>query len=226
MTLTPRYWYLSEFTLSQKLTRSQLDRVCNHLAITCFRKGEQIELISGEEGIVCFLKRGAAKIVAGNTGGKECIKHLVKQGEIFGLLNVFESESPNDRAVAIIDSTICTINSLTLRQIMQENTGLNNHMLKLAGLRIQKLERRLENLIYKNAETRVREFITGYLKDFGEQSGERMVAKNMLRNGDIGELTRTSRQTVNKVLNELKMKGHLHFDKNEMWMKTKTQLKS
>ena len=226
MTLVPKYWYLAEFTLSQKLSKSQLDHICGHLVITHFRKGEQIQLNSGDRDNVYFLKRGAVKIVTDYDSGEEGIKHLVKQGDIFGLLNVIESETANDSAVAIIDSTICMISSSTLRQMMKGNTNLNNHLFKLAGLRIQKLERRLEDLIYKDAETRIREFITGYIKDFGERSGEKLVAKNMLSNRDIGKLTCTSRQTVNKVLNKLKLEGYLHFDKNEMLMEHKNLSKS
>ena len=200
--------------------------MCGHLVITHFKKGEQIQFNSGIRDNVYFLNSGAFKIVTNYDSGEEGINHLVKQGEIFGLLNVIESETANDSAVAIIDSTIFTMNSSTLRQMMQENTNLNNHLFKLAGRRIQKLERKLEDLIYKDAETRIREFITGYLKDFGEQSGARTVAKNMLSNRDIGKLTCTSRQTVSKVLNKLKLKGYLHFDKNEMLIEHKNLSKS
>ena len=216
MRLTPRYWHLADFKLSQKLTRNELKYMSTHLVMTHFKKGAKLELNNGETGDVYFLKKGTAKIITDNDSGEEEIKYLIKRGDIFGILNVMDGENENDSAVAIEDSLICTVDSVTLKGLMVENTKLNNHLFKLAGLRIQKLERRLEALVYKNAETRVKEFITEYVRDFGEESGAELVVKNMLSNKDIGKLTSTSRQTVNKVLNDLKDNGYLHFDKNVM----------
>jgi len=49
------------------------------------------------------------------------------------------------------------------------------------GLRIQKLERKLHDLLYKDSTTRIREFISDYLEEFGKTkyTGKR-VAKNLL----------------------------------------------
>ena len=195
--------------------------MCQHLVMRNFKKGERIQLNSIKGSDIYFLKRGAAKIATSYDNGEEDIKYLIGEGEIFGILNVIEGENENDSAVAMEDSLICVIDSNTLKGMMLENTKLNNHLFKLAGLRIKKLERKLEALVYKSAETRVKEFITDYLKDFGERSGDSLVARNMLSNKDIGKLTSTSRQTVNKVLNQLKGKGYLHFDKNIMLMEYK-----
>ena len=167
------------------------------------------------------MKRGAAKIIANSCHGEEDIKNLVKQGEIFGILNVIDGENENDSAVAIEDSLICIMDAVILKKIMVENTILNDHFFKLASRRIQKLENKLEGLVYKNAETRVKEFVTEYLKNFGWNSGESLFVKNNLNNKAIGKLTATSRQTVNKVMNRLKGNGYLHFDKDVMWIEQK-----
>ena len=195
-----------------------MEYMCKHIVMRCFKKGERLELNSGTGGEVYFLKMGAAKITGYSDCGEEDIKYLINEGEIFGLLNVMDGENPNDHAVAIDDSLICILDSLTLKAMMEQNSRLNNHLFKLAGLRIRKLERKLEALVCKNAETRIREFIVEYLKDFGQQLDNGLVAKNILSNNEIGKLTSTSRQTVNKVLNKLKLTGHLHYDKNVLKM--------
>ena len=215
----PRYWHLTEFNLSKKLSREEMDYMCEHLQMSTFKKGAQIELSPRSGGDIYFLKRGACKVIANYDCGEEDIKYLINEGEIFGIMNLIEGENANDCAVAIDDSLICVIDSSTLKNMMISNSNLNNHLFKLAGLRIKKLERKLEALVYKNAETRIKEFITEYLKDFGEQSGDSLVAKNLLSNKEIGKLTSTSRQTVNKVLNELKLRGYLDFDKDVLLMK-------
>ena len=218
MHTVPKYWHLAKFNLSSKLSKDEMNYLSGLLVMKNFKRGERIELNHGKGGDVYFLKMGAAKIIGYSNCGEEDIKYLINEGEIFGLLNVMDGENPNDHAVAIDDSLICILDSVTLKAMMEQNPGLNNHLFKLAGLRIRKLERKLEALVYKNAETRIREFIVEYLKDFGQRSDNALVAKNILSNKEIGKLTSTSRQTVNKVLNELKVNGHLHYDKNVLKM--------
>ena len=45
-------------------------------------------------------------------------------------------------------------------ELMEKHKSLKNGILKIYGLRIQKLERRLHDLLYKDSSTRIREFIT------------------------------------------------------------------
>lgn len=195
-----------------------------NLSMVHFKKGEQIKLNQAKVSDVYFMKRGAAKIIDDLASGEEDIQYLIHEGEIFGLLNLIEGMDENSRAIAMEDSLICVIDSSTLKEMMATNSKLNNHIFKLVGLRIQKLERKLGSLVYKNAETRIKEFITEYLRDFGKNSGDTVIAKNLLVNKDIGKLTSTSRQTVNKVLNELKLQGFFDFDKNRIVIKSKNLL--
>ncbi|MEM9363363.1 MAG: Crp/Fnr family transcriptional regulator [Bacteroidota bacterium] len=196
--------------------------LCEFLVMKHFKKGEQIRLKNGNGCDVYFLKSGTVKIISLYDSGEEAIKYLVNEGEIFGVLGLTGGENDNDYAMAIEDSLICIIESSTLRKMMDNNSRLNNYLFKMAGMRIQKLERKLESLVYKDAETRITEFIDDYIKKFGALAGDAMVAKNILSNKDIGKLTSTSRQTVNKVLNEMKNKGILDFDKNIIQIKLKT----
>ena len=144
-------------------------------------------------------------------------------GDVFGIMSLFGGENKNDSAIAMEDCLICVIDAPTLKKMMDTNPRLNNYIFKIAGLQIQKLERKLHSLVYKNAETRVKEFVTEYINEFGEESKGVLVAKNLLSNKDIGKLTSTSRQTVNKILNELKSEGYIHFDKNIIQINKKKQ---
>jgi CRP/FNR family transcriptional regulator len=54
-----------------------------------------------------------------------------------------------------------------MEELMVKHKSLKNGLLNIYGLRIQKLERRLHDLLYKDSPTRIREFISGYLEEFG-----------------------------------------------------------
>ncbi|MEP5601303.1 MAG: helix-turn-helix domain-containing protein, partial [Algibacter sp.] len=90
-----------------------------------------------------------------------------------------------------------------------------NGVLKIYGLRIQKLERRLHDLLYKDSATRIREFISDYLEEFGEKNDIGILtAKNLLSHKEIANLTNTSRQTVSNVLSTMRKDGVIDYDIN------------
>jgi CRP/FNR family transcriptional regulator len=96
---------------------------------------------------------------------------------------------------------------------MEKHKSLKNGVLKVYGLRIQKLERRLHDLLYKDSTTRIKEFIVDYLDEFGETSKEgKLIAKNLLSHKEIANLTNTSRQTVSNVLSKMRKEGVINYN--------------
>lgn len=181
-----------------------------------YRKGNRIELKQRGPGHVLFLKKGTMKIVNLYEDGEEIIKEIIKAGDIFGILGLLYGENLNDYAVAMEDTTISIVDTTTLKKMMREDPELNNYIFKLAGLRIKKLERKLESLVHRDAESRIEEFIKDYIREFGKREKHCFVAKNLLSDGDIGKLTSTSRQTVNRTLNRLRRNHQIDFDRKQL----------
>ena len=216
MDFETKYWHLSQFQLSKRLSRNEMINMCNSLVMKHFKRGLQIGFENNATKNVYFLKKGTIKIVSLCSNGEELIKDIIKKGDIFGILGLLHVENEDDYAVAMEDTVVCVIDAATLQMMMAENQNLNNYIFKLAGIRIKKLERRLESLVYKDAKTRIQEYIFDYINEFGIESGEFIVVDILLTNNDIGRLTSTSRQTVNKTLNHLKTKEIIDFDNNTL----------
>ncbi len=215
MDFESKYWYLTHFQLSKRLSGKEMKYLCTTMEMKFFKKEDEIKL--GQRKItndIYFLKSGTIKAVSLSSDGEEILKYIIKRGDIFGILNLMEVENDDDYAVAMEDSIICIIDSNYFKKMMEENRKLNNYIFKLAGVQIKKLERNLASLIYKDAKTRIEHFIKDYVKDVGEEEEDFFVVKNLLSNNDIGKLTSTSRQTVNKTLNSLKRHNIIDFDKN------------
>jgi CRP/FNR family transcriptional regulator, cyclic AMP receptor protein len=78
------------------------------------------------------------------------------------------------------------------------------------------MEQRLESLVFKDSRTRIIEF----LKQLGEKKGQRVGYETLVRkfmtHQEIANLTATSRQTVTTVLNELRNKNVLTFNRRRL----------
>jgi CRP-like cAMP-binding protein len=88
--------------------------------------------------------------------------------------------------------------------------------LKLVGLRLMKLERKLELLVFKDARTRVIEFLKDAASWKGKKVGFETMIPTRLTHKDIAALTGTSRQTVTTILNELKEANLINFDRKKI----------
>ncbi len=206
-----KYWFLEGFNLFRKLGMLNMMRICEILEMDNIEKGQPIELTDKHKNSVFFLKRGSVKIV--NTTN-DTVKYIVKRGNIFGELALFDKEVANEEvAYSLEDCVICYIESEQMEDLMEKHKSLKNGVLKIYGLRIKKLERRLHDLLYKDSPTRIKEFIIDYLDEFGEtnETGKR-IAKNLLSHKEIANLTNTSRQTVSNVLSKMRKDGIIDYD--------------
>jgi CRP/FNR family cyclic AMP-dependent transcriptional regulator len=186
-------------------------KICEILEMDNIEKGKPIELSNEHKNSVFFLKRGSVKIV---NATNDTVKYIVKRGNIFGELALFDKEVATEEvAYALEDCVICYIESEQMEALMEQHKSLKNGVLKVYGLRIKKLERRLHDLLYKDSPTRIKEFILDYLDEFGEtnKTGYR-AAKNLLSHKEIANLTNTSRQTVSNVLSGMRKKGLIDYN--------------
>lgn len=191
-------------------------QVCELLEMENINKGTTFKLTNSDKKSIFFLKKGTMKIVDATN---KTTKYIVKKGNIFGELSLYDEQvAKEEHAFALEDCIVCYIETEMMEQLMRKHKSLKNGILKIYGLRINKLERRLQDLLYKDSTTRIKEFIIDYLKEFGEEKKDKIVAKNLLTHKDISNLTNTSRQTVNNVLSNLRKDAIIDYDAQNISM--------
>ncbi|MEP2687576.1 Crp/Fnr family transcriptional regulator [Maribacter dokdonensis] len=205
-----KYWFLEGFNLFKKLGMPSMMKLCNLLEMEHVDKGNIIDMGERDKNCIFFLKKGSVKIIDSENN---IVKYVVKKGNIFGELSIYDKDnSSKEVAIALEDVVICYIESDMMEGLMEEYKSLKNGLLKIYGLRIRKLETRLQDLLYKDSKTRISEFIKVFIEEFGEVEKDRIVAKNLLSHKDIANLTNTSRQTVNNVLSIMRKENIIDYD--------------
>ena len=152
-----KYWFLEGFNLFRKLGMLNMMKICEILEMDNIEKGKPVELPNEYKNSVYFLKRGSVKIV--NTTNNT-VKYIVKRGNIFGELALHNKEAAKDEvAYALEDCVICYIDSRQMEELMEKHKSLKNGVLKIYGLRIKKLERRLHDLLYKAVQQELKSLL-------------------------------------------------------------------
>ena len=92
---------------------------------------------------IYMVVNGRVKIGHYLENGEEVLTAILTTGEIFGELAMAGEEKRRDFAQAMEETLICPLTTEELKELMYENKELSFKILKLIGLRIMKLERKL-----------------------------------------------------------------------------------
>ncbi len=182
-----------------------------------YGKGEFIYFPNEPSETIYFIHQGKVKIGSYSPDGKEIIKAVLSKGELFGEQALVGEEKRADFAQALVNDTmLCPLGLKEMEMILLDNKDLALKITKIIGLKLKKTERRLESLVFKDARTRIVDFIKEMGEDMGQKVGFETLIKTNLTHQDMANLTGTSRQTVTTVLNELKEKNVINFDRRRI----------
>lgn len=218
-------WYFENVDLYNILCPHLVKDDQRHNDKKIYGKNEFIYFPNEWSDTIYLIASGRVKIGSYTREGDEIVKSILGEGDLFGELALAGEEKRTDYAQALDEGTaICQMDIEHLQTLMLNNKPLNLKIYKLIGLRLKKLERRIESMVFKDARTRVVEFLKDLANEKGIKVGFETMIKNHYTHKDIASLTGTSRQTVTTVLNELKEDNIINFNRRQILIRDLEQL--
>ncbi len=213
---TTALWYFESVNLYRILCPHKVKSMGEKHQFITYKRNEFIYMPEDSATHIYMVVNGRVKIGHYLENGDEVLSAILTKGEIFGELAMAGEDIRRDFAQAMDEATVCPLTTEELKDLMYENKELSFKILKLIGLRIMKLERKLELLVFKDARTRIIEFLKDAAAWKGVKVGFETMIQTRLTHKDIASLTGTSRQTVTTILNELKEKNLINFNRKQI----------
>ena len=166
---------------------------------------------------IYFVKRGRIKIYYYSQSNMEVVKAILSTAEIFGEMALSGEGKRSEYAEALDKNTTvycCSLNDM--HQIMEQQSEIGLRMVKLMGLRMLKLERKVELVVLKDARHRVIEFLRDAAEWKGKKVGSETLIETPLTHHDLAKLTGLSRQMLTGILNDLKRENLINFDRRRI----------
>lgn len=218
---------LNEFSLFDALTEAEKERLTEAME---FRKKPRYSVIyqpGDASDHIYLLSQGAVKISTHSNEGKEVIKQLIHPEAIFGELSLVGEPKRNETAQSLKEEVhYYVIRTADFQRVLAGNPTVHHQLLQLFGKRMIAAENKLENLIFKDARSRIVHFLHEVVSQRGRQVGYEMLLKHSLTHQDIANITCTSRQTVTLVLNELRKDNLIYFNRGRILVRDMDQLKA
>ena len=212
-------WFFEDVNLFKVLCPHKFKAYKKDHDFDAYKKRDYIYFEDDSSNKVFLIEKGKVKIGYYTEAGDEVVKAILSRGELFGEKAILGESKREEFAQSVDNNTsICPIGVQTLHDLMRDNQTFSFKIYKFIGFRLQKLERRLQTLLFKDAKTRLTEFLNELCDDYGyncPETGDHVI-KHPYTQKDIASLIGTSRPTLNILLNDLKEERKIDFNRKEI----------
>ena len=212
-------WFFEDVNLYNILCPHKFKAYKSTHDFDAYKKSDYIYFEADSASKIYLIEKGKVKIGYYNEDGEEVIKSILKRGELFGERAILGDNIRDEFAQSIDNNTsICPVDVTTMHQLMRDNQTFSFKIYKFIGFKLRKLERRLQLLLFKDAKTRLIEFLDELCEEYGyncEETGDSVI-KHPYTQKDIASLIGISRPTLNVLMNDLKDGNVISFNRNEI----------
>ncbi len=209
---SPIYLFLRSLDFFKTLDDGIINQMVYQSKVESFKKGMNIFESNDNITSVYFIMNGSVKLRSITSNDKVIIKEIVYEKEILGE-NIFStSKMRRETAECIADTQVLRISSHYFTSLLEKRPHLCHELTKIFVEKLSNLETRMNNFIFRKAQSRIYDFLKKLAEVKGIKIGlDEILINHGLSHKEIAHVTDTSRQTVARVLGELKKDRIIHF---------------
>lgn len=216
-----KLWYLKNLGLFKGAKSDEMKVLDKITVMKNYNRKEYIYFSDEDINRVYIIKRGNVEIGYLDESGKELSIDILGMGEIFG--TVLGEGRSGGYARAIEKALICHMSRVDFEDFLSRFPQMSLRVLKLLGFKINVLENKLQNLVFKDIKTRICDLLDSlYEKNGDHQKG---LIKVHLTHRDIANLVGCTRETASLNLSQLKKEGIIDYQKRRIKILSHHKLK-
>jgi len=182
-------------------------------------KGGEIILLEGEPAeALFFLASGAVKMFKTSPEGKEQILSIVRPGESFNDISVFDGGLNPASAEAMGDVLLYGIAGAEVEKILAKHPEVALSVVKVLSQRVRQLLTLVEDLSFRHVQSRVAKILLEYASD-------RTEPRPRLTQQEMAAMAGTAREVVGRSLKALEEAGVIRLESHRVVINDKEALR-
>ncbi|MEW6064418.1 cAMP-binding protein [Desulforamulus profundi] len=216
--------YLLRIPLFYGLPEEQLQEISNLLLERSYQKGRFI-FMEGEPGEALYiLKSGLIKLTKRLEDGREHILHFVNPGEVFAEVVLFDGGDYPATAEVQEDSVVGVLRNQDIERLISQNPSMALGMLHIMSRRLRTAQEKVMNLALHDTARRLAFALIKMAEEHGIKKPGGILINFNLTNQELANLTGSSRETINRMLNSFKRAGAIDVDRQQIMVLDKGKL--
>jgi CRP/FNR family transcriptional regulator, cyclic AMP receptor protein len=205
-------WFFEEVDLYEILCPYKYSDYIKSHPLSTFNKNDFLFMEGDASREVYLVADGKLKVGYYDDIGNEYVIAFLGRGEILGEMSIFGNTKHKNFAQIVRDNTmICKLSAEKARELARDYVPFSLTLNKMIGERMQKVERRLQILLFKDARQRLIEFLKDLCRDIGKPYRSGVKIDLDITQSDIASLIGTSRKTVSLLFTDLEEIGLVTF---------------
>lgn len=159
---------------------------------------------------VYLLKEGRVRLSQISADGKEVTLDYLEPGSVFGALGAGEDDTV--QGIAVEHAFLCKLARADFERFIADRPQLMFQVTKLLGLRLRKVQVRLQTLLFHDVRTRLLKSLEELAETYGEPTDAGVRLRLKLTHQDLANLISSTRETTSATISQLRAEGILDFD--------------
>lgn len=190
-----------------------------------YKKGEIIYQPGDEDDSIYYIKEGRVKLAYLDESGRKLTLAILGEGEIFGEMVLVGQRKRELLAQAIEDARIYEIERARFLELIQREPWLALKVLELFGQRTREIERKLEDLVFKDIPTRLSRQLLKLIEEHGRRTPEGIQIDFKITHKELADMIGSARENTTSALNLLEREGILDKRRYRIIIKDEERLR-
>lgn len=210
--------FLESIPYFSGLDRAELDSIKQFVFEKTHQRGEVIAFEAEPAEALFFVVSGVVKVFKTSAEGKEQILNLVRPGESFNDVSIFDSEPNPASAEAMGPVVLYGIRKNDLKIILRDYPQVSLSIIEVLADRVRQLVSLVEDLSFKHVIGRVAKILLEHASD-GSGPNPRLTQQEM------AAMAGTAREVVARSLKALEEEGVVRLERHRVVITDKEALR-
>lgn len=208
--------FLQQVPLFHDLNAQELERIEDISIARSVAKKSTVFLEGSAKEAVYFIRSGLVKTYKTDEHGHEQIVSFLKSGDLFPHTGFFNQNPYPATAEAIVDTQLLAIPVRTFEQLMISTPSIAVKMMRVMGDKIRELQEKLQVLSGQDVKHRALTFLLQLAEQHGKPQEGAIMINLPMTHQEIATSVGTTRETINRLLNQLSKEALLELDRNRI----------
>lgn len=201
--------------LFQELTAEELGHIEALAVERNYPRGSYVFMEGQTREAVYFVRRGLIKVFKVDGEGREHIVNILGSGQMFPHVGFFDDSPYPGTAEALENSVLLSIRSSAFESLLTDYPDIARKVMRVMGKRILQLQSKLQEIALFDAHDRVVALLRHLADEHGIKRTDGIHVKLPVTHSEMARMIGMTRESVNRVWNQLRRDGVLEGDKDE-----------
>ncbi len=208
----------AEHELFEGLNDHDLAEMGDRFVVASFRKGELIYSPYDRGDALFLIESGRVRLFRSASDGRQVTLALLDPGSSFGQIVIVDEPLHDAYAEAMADSVVRVLRLPELERAIADHPRMAINLMRSLSERLRDAEDQIESLAFRPVPARLAAKLLDLMDRYGRVTPTGIRIDERFTHMQLAEMIGTSRETLTKVLNELRDAGLIDVRERLVWV--------